>query len=95
MYVPTWIPGPLFWVYFAGVALIGAGVGILFKIKIQSIAALAGLMMLLWVLMLHIPRVVVSPAVYLSSEIVSAFLAFAYSGIAFVIAGRDGKEKSI
>src|ERR1700761_5790341 len=31
--VPAWIPAHLFWIYFAGVALLGSGIAILLKIK--------------------------------------------------------------
>jgi len=89
--VPSWIPGHLFWIYFCGAALIGSGVAILFKIKVGLVAALLGLMIFLWVVSLHIPRVVAAPAAYLGAEITSAFLALAYSGIAFVISGATKK----
>ncbi len=32
-YIPSWIPNLIFWAYFAGAALLGSGVGIMFKIK--------------------------------------------------------------
>ena len=87
-YVPSWIPFHLFWIYFAGIALLCSGVAIMLKIKTQLAATLLGTMILIWFIILHIPRVIVSPVAYLGSEIASAFLALAYSGIAFVIAGR-------
>jgi hypothetical protein len=48
-------------------------------------------MLLSWFILLHIPRIIASPATYLGSEITSAMLAFAYSGIAFAIAGAAKK----
>jgi len=48
-------------------------------------------MIFIWFTVLHIPRVIASPAAYLGSEITSAFIALAYSGIAFVIAGASKK----
>jgi len=89
--VPSWIPGHLFWIYFCGTALIGSGVAIVFKIEVGLIAALLGLMIFLWVVSLHIPRVIVAPAAYAGAEITSAFLALAYSGIAFLISGATKK----
>jgi len=86
--VPSWIPGHLFWIYFAGVALIGSGISIILKIKTRLTATLLGLMIFLWFILLHIPRIIVSPVVYMPAEVTSAFLALAYSGIAFVIAGK-------
>ena len=54
--VPEWIPGNLFWTYFAAVALIAAGLGLILKIKTQLAAVLAGWMIFIWFLILHLPR---------------------------------------
>ncbi len=89
--IPSWIPYHMFWIYFAGVALIGSGIAIILKIKTGLIAALLGTMIFIWFIILHIPRVIVSPAADMGDEITSAFLALAYSGIAFVIAGGGKK----
>lgn len=86
-YVPAWIPSHLFWIYFAGTALIGSGVAIFLKIKRGLIATLLGTMILFWFIILHMPRVIVSPSADMGDEIASALLALAYSGIAFVITG--------
>jgi uncharacterized membrane protein len=89
--VPTWIPNPMFWIYFAGAALIGSGIAIILKIKIGLMASLLGAMIFIWFIILHIPRVIASPFDDKGSEVTSAFLALAYSGIAFVIAGTTKK----
>jgi uncharacterized membrane protein len=86
--VPSWIPYAMFWTYFAGIALIGSGVAILLKIKVSLLAGLLGTMILTWFIILHIPRVISAPVAYFESEVASAFIALAYSGIAFVIAGQ-------
>jgi len=85
--IPSWIPGHIFWIYFAGVALFGSGLAIILKIQTGLIAALLGTMIFIWFISLHIPRVIASPAADMGDEITSALLALAYSGIAFVIAG--------
>ena len=90
--VPSWIPGPVFWTYFAGIALIGSGISIIFRIKTRVIAALLGSMIFIWFVILHIPRVIHSLVTDLEGEVTSAFLALAYSGIAFVIAGTTKKN---
>ena len=90
-YVPSWVPWHLFWIYFCGVALLGSGLAILLKIKPALAAALLGIMILTWFIVLHIPRIIASPVAYMGSEITSAFIALAYSGIAFVIAGPRRK----
>ncbi|MBS1681499.1 MAG: hypothetical protein JST48_07290 [Bacteroidetes bacterium] len=88
-YVPSWIPYRVFWIYFTGTALIASGLGIILKIKNTLAATLLGAMTFTWFVILHIPRIVASPPEYLGSEISSAFLALAYSGIALVIAGNE------
>ena len=85
--IPSWIPAHMFWMYFAGVALLGSGIAIILKIKTALAAALLGLMIFIWFVILHIPRVVVAAPADRGDEITSAFLALAYSGIALVIAG--------
>jgi uncharacterized membrane protein len=90
-YVPSWVPNHLFWMYFTGSALLGSGIAIILKIKPGLFAALLGAMIFIWFIILHIPRVIASPAAYIGSEIASACLALAYCGIAFVIAGNAKK----
>jgi hypothetical protein len=89
--VPLWIPGSLFWTYFAGAALLGSGLAILFKIKPRLIATLLGIMIFMWFIILHIPRVVTTPMADDEGEITSAYLALAYSGTALLIAGAAKK----
>jgi uncharacterized membrane protein len=93
-YVPAWIPYHLFWIYFCGAALLGSGIAIIFKVNTRLFAALLGLMILIWFVSLHMPRVIVAPAADRGDEITSACLALAYSGIAFVISGSANKKVS-
>ena len=86
-YVPDWIPHHIFWIYFTGSALIGSGAAIMLNIKRQLAAGLLGLMIFMWVLMLHIPKIGAASFSDAGGEVTSAFLALAYCGIAFVIAG--------
>lgn len=88
--VPAWIPNPVFWTYFAAVALIGAGTAIILKVKMRLIATLLGTMILLWFIFLHIPGAIAHPFTDKGNEVTSAFSALAFSGIAFVIAGSLG-----
>lgn len=85
--VPVWIPYPIFWTYFAAVALIGSGLAILLKIKLRLIATLLGMMIFLWFIFLHIPRAIDTPFEKMGEEVTSAFSALAFAGTAFVIAG--------
>ena len=84
--VPTWIPGARFWTYFAGVALIAGGAGIIVPLTTRLAAALSGLMIFLWFVMLHIPRALAAPAAQSRNEWTAVFEALAMSGIAFVLA---------
>ena len=93
--VPSWIPYHLFWIYFAGAALIGSGVAIVLKIKVGLFAFLLGLMIFLWVILLHIPLVVAAAPADMGDQITSAIIALAYSGVAFVIAGVANKKTSV
>lgn len=87
--VPSWIPNHIFWTYFAAVALIGSGVAIILKIKLKVIATLLGTMILLWFILLHIPRAIAQPFDNMGEEVTSAFSALAFSGIAYVIGGQQ------
>jgi uncharacterized membrane protein (UPF0136 family) len=92
-YIPSWIPGHLFWMYFTGSALLGSGIAIILKIRPGLFAALLGGMIFVWFIILHVPRVIASPSAYIGSEVTSAFIALAYGGIAFVIAGAGRKTQ--
>jgi uncharacterized membrane protein YphA (DoxX/SURF4 family) len=83
--VPAWIPGHVFWTYFAGAALIAAGVGIIFNIKARLAATLLGVMLFIWVLILHIPRAIADPSGLMGNEWTSVCEALAYSGVAFIM----------
>jgi hypothetical protein len=84
--VPGWIPWHVFWTYFGGVALIGSGVAIIFKIKLRVIALLQGTMLFLWFILLHVPDAITRPTFLKGNEVVSAADALGFSGTAFVIA---------
>ena len=92
MLVPEWIPGRIFWTYFAGVALIGSGAAIILRKKLQTVGNLLGLMIFLWFILLHIPRAFADPVDNLGNEVTSAFQALGFSGIAFVIANSLFKK---
>lgn len=84
--VPNWIPGHIFWTYFAGVALMASGLAIVLGIKRRLSAFLLGTMILLWLIVLHIPMAVADPYSQNANSVVSAFSALAFSAIAFGIA---------
>jgi uncharacterized membrane protein len=56
--VPPYMPWRSFWAYFVGVALIAASLSIAAKIQVRWSGLLFGIMMFLFVAMLHFPRAV-------------------------------------
>ena len=91
-YVPSWVLNRFLRAYLAGTGLIGSGLAIILKINRGLAATLLGTMIFIWFIILHIPRVIVSPVTYMGSEVTSALIALAYSGIAFVIAGAKKQQ---
>jgi uncharacterized membrane protein len=83
--VPTWIPGAQVWTYVAGVALIAGGIGLLVPPTARLAALLSGLMIFIWVVILHIPRAI-SAFPRSTNETTAVFEALAMSGIAWLIA---------
>ena len=82
--IPSWIPWHLFWEDVVGAAFIAAATGIATNKAARLAALLLGMMFGLFVLVLHVPRVVA--AVRSLDEWTSAFVAVAISGGAFVLA---------
>lgn len=82
--VPAWIPGHLFWTYFAGVALIAGGVGIIIPMTTRLAASLTAIMIFLWVVLLHIPRALAD--LHNSNETTAVFEALAMTGVAILVA---------
>jgi uncharacterized membrane protein YphA (DoxX/SURF4 family) len=62
-------------------------VGILVPKTARLAATMTGIMILLWVLLLHIPRAVADP--HAAGETSGVFEALAFSGIAFILASRS------
>lgn len=92
MLVPAWVPGSsTFWTYFSATALIMSGVAIMINVQRRQAATLLGLMLFLWVLMLHIPRAIADPHSGAGNEWTSVFEALAFSGVAFLIASQSKK----
>jgi uncharacterized membrane protein len=58
--VPSYMPWRLFWIYFVGVALIIASLSIATRIQVRWSGLLFGIMMLLFVAMIHLPGAVKS-----------------------------------
>jgi uncharacterized membrane protein len=83
--VPAWIPRHLFWAYFTGAAFVAAALSLAAGKMVRLSAGLLGLMFLLWVLVLHTPRVAASPRN--GDEVTSLLVALAMCGVSFILAG--------
>jgi uncharacterized membrane protein len=83
--ITSWIPGKLFWSYFVMVVFFAVGISIIIRKFVTLSTSLIGLMFILWVLILHLPRVIANNKS--EAEWTSLFVALAMSGIAFLIAG--------
>ena len=84
--VPGWIlPGRRFWTYFSGTALIAGGAGLILPKLARLAAILSGVMIFLWVVLLHIPRALAD--LHNAGETSAIFEALALSGVAFLVAG--------
>jgi uncharacterized membrane protein len=95
--VPAYMPWRLFWAYFIGVALLAASLSIATKIQVRWSGLLFGIMMVVFVAMVHIPRALVSPGDRIPWTIVIREMSFA--GGAWILAGNamsgPGKSKLI
>lgn len=83
--IPHWIPGQLFWTYLVGIALLAAAVSLALNRYVRLTGTLLGIMFLLFVLLIHLPNVVVSPKQRLTWAILLRDLAF--GGGAWALAG--------
>jgi len=81
--IPHWIPGGPFWSYGTGLALIAAGVSITFEWKSKSSSLWLGMMISLWVVLVHFPRLQINPKDYY--EWTSLFQALIIAASAFVM----------
>ena len=83
--VPEWIPGHVFWTYFAGAALVASGVGMIARIKARLASSLLGATIFTWLIILHIPRAFADLYGGIGNEWTSVFEALAFSGMAFIL----------
>jgi uncharacterized membrane protein len=82
--VPTFMPGRLFWAYFVGVAFVVAAVGMLVELMARPATTMLGMMFFLFVVLLHIPRIVGNSSD--GNEWTSGLVALAMCGGAWVLA---------
>lgn len=90
--IPGFLPGGVFWVYFTGVALIGACVSILLKKFIRPVALLLALMLFVFVLTIHLPGLGSSDMMMQQAAMSGLLKDMGLMGAALIVAGvfRDG-----
>ncbi|HYL87004.1 MAG TPA: hypothetical protein VE263_22460 [Candidatus Angelobacter sp.] len=95
--VPSYMPWRLFWAYFVGVALLSASLSIATKLQVRWSGLLFGIMMFLFVAMVHIPRALAISSDRFAWTIVIREMSFAGGG--WILAGNamrgPGKSKLI
>jgi len=91
--VPKWIPAPIFWTYFAAVALIAGALGMLIPRTTQLAATLSAIMVFIWVIILHIPRALAD--LHVANETTATFEALTMCGMAILIAVFAAQKKRV
>lgn len=86
--IPPWIPAHMFWTYFAAIALIAGGIGVLVPGTARLAAILSGIMLFSWVFLVHIPLAISTHNV---GEISRGFQALSDSAVAFMLAGTRSR----
>jgi uncharacterized membrane protein len=93
--VPLYMPWRLFWAYFVGVALLAASFSIATKIQVRWSGLLFGIMMFVFVAMLHIPRALANPRDRIAWVIVIREMSFAGGGwslAGYAMRGQGGSK---
>jgi uncharacterized membrane protein len=83
--VPRWLPGPLFWTYFVGIALLAAAISFIAWRYVRWSALLLALLFLIFVATIHVPNLLVHAHERLFWTLTTRETAFA--GGAMVLAG--------
>ncbi len=89
--IPAWIPGHMFWTYFTAMGLIAAALSTLLRRWAMASSFLLGWMFFLWVVLLHVPRVIAHPSV---NEWNSASVALAMAGCSWLLAASAVPQPS-
>jgi uncharacterized membrane protein len=87
--VPKFMPWPLFWTYFVGLALIAASLSIATKIQVQWSGVLFGIMMFLFVAMMDIPGTLANVHNRISWTLMLREMSFGSGGWCLAAAAMD------
>ena len=81
--VPGWLPMPLVWAYVTGAGHLAAGLALVSGVRARLAAGMEAGMCAAFVVLLHLPRVVASPASQM--EWTMLFIALSIAGAAWVV----------
>jgi len=87
--VPRWIPAATFWVYLVGLAFLGAALSIAVLIQARLAAALVGMTLLIFVLVMDLPAAVANPGNRFFWALALRQLAFSGGAFAFAMSMRS------
>jgi len=93
--VPAWLPGHMFWALFVGTCLIAAAFCIAAGKYAWLASALAGAMILLFVLLIHIPNLAGNPHTRIFWVLVFREPAFAGGAFALAAAQEEGWQPQV
>lgn len=93
--VPKWVPFPIFWTYFTGVALLGAGISGFINFRINMVFQLAAVMLFIWLLTIHVVLAIKYPEWNNGENKTACCQCLAFSGIALLIAAASKKETTV
>ncbi len=91
--VPSFMPWPLFWTYFVGLALLAASLSIATKIQAGWAGLLFGIMMFLFVAMMDIPGTIAKPHDRFNWALTLRELSFGSGGWCFAGLAFDGRAQ--
>jgi uncharacterized membrane protein YphA (DoxX/SURF4 family) len=91
--VPRWIPGATFWVYLIGAGFICAAISIAVLVNARLAAALVGMTMLVFVLLMDLPGTLAHPGNRFFWALALRQLAFSGGAFAFAMSASSTQSK--
>ncbi len=89
--VPAYFPARLFFAYFTGAAMFAAAISLIVNIKARLAAILLGAMLLMFVLLIHVPKLAGDATVIMTWT--RALQDIAIACVAFMLAGALSKQE--
>lgn len=91
--VPQWIPAHTFWVYLVGLGFLCAAISIALLVQARLAAALVGMTLLFFVLVMDVPTVVADPRNRFSWALALRQLAFSGGAFAFAMSRWSSRSR--